>query len=131
MNRTFLDESSIAEDEPVVQQINNSATDAAGDNLTNFLPQSALNDSAYESQQHHANPYRQYVQSPYDYQNQSVLPNAEPRHSGPAKPIMICPGDFSGAGKEFRYPLGEGLNCQVKLSDNMTVCNDSAYWYCD
>ena len=28
-----------------------------------------------------------------------------------AKPIIISPGDFSGAGKEYRYPLGEGLFC--------------------
>lgn len=56
----------------------------------------------------------------------------EPRHNmGPAKPIMICPGDFSGAGREYRYPLGDGLNCQIKLSDGATVCNDAAYWYCD
>ena len=43
----------------------------------------------------------------------------------------MCPGDLTGAGKEYRYPLGPGMNCQMKLGDGVTPCNDQGYWYCD
>ena len=76
-----------------------------------------------------------YPDSPYNYlPGQSLLPN-EGSHQRQSdykpKPILICPGDFSGAGKEYRYPLGQGLNCQMCLSDNITLCKEPAYWYCD
>ncbi len=51
-------------------------------------------------------------------------------HQNP-EPIMICSGDFTGAGKEYRYPLGPGMNCQMKLGDGRTPCNDQGYWHCD
>ena len=44
---------------------------------------------------------------------------------------MIYGGDFTGAGKEYRYPLGPGFNCQMHLADGVTRCKDAAYWYCD
>ena len=44
-------------------------------------------------------------------------------HQNP-QPILICPGDFTGAGKEYRYPLGPGMNCQMKLGDGVTPCNE-------
>ena len=47
------------------------------------------------------------------------------------EPILVCPGDLTGAGKEYRYPLGPGMNCQMKLGDGVTPCNDQGYWYCD
>ena len=43
----------------------------------------------------------------------------------------MYPGDFSGAGKEYRFPLGEGLNCQMYMADGVTPCIEPAYWHCD
>ena len=40
-----------------------------------------------------------------------------------AQPILISPGDFMGSGKEYRYPLGPGLNCEMYLADGITLCN--------
>ena len=44
---------------------------------------------------------------------------------------MIACGDISGNGREWRYPLGPGMNCQMCLGDGITVCDQQAYWYCD
>ena len=41
------------------------------------------------------------------------------------------PGDLTGAGKEYRFPLGEGLNCQMYMADGVTPCIEAAYWHCD
>ena len=51
-------------------------------------------------------------------------------HKNP-QPIMIASGDMNGVGKEYRYPLGPGMNCQMILDDGATVCNAQGYWYCD
>ena len=34
-----------------------------------------------------------------------------------AEPILICHGDLAGNGKEYRYPLGPGINCQMPVHD--------------
>ena len=36
-----------------------------------------------------------------------------------------------GSGKEYRYPLGPGLNCEMYLADGITLCNEQGYWHCD
>ena len=51
-------------------------------------------------------------------------------HKNP-QPIMIASGDMNGVGKEYRYPLGPGMNCMMILDDGATVCNAQGYWYCD
>ena len=51
-------------------------------------------------------------------------------HKNPP-PIMIACGDISGNGREWRYPLGPGMNCQMKLGDGITICDQQGYWYCD
>ena len=51
-------------------------------------------------------------------------------HKNP-QPIMIASGDMNGVGREYRYPLGPGMNCQMILDDGATVCNAQGYWYCD
>ena len=51
-------------------------------------------------------------------------------HKNP-KPIIISSGDFTGAGREYRYPLGPGYNCEMMLTDGVTVCQAQGYWYCD
>jgi hypothetical protein len=51
-------------------------------------------------------------------------------HKNPP-PILIACGDISGNGREYRYPLGPGMNCDMKLGDGITPCEAQAYWYCD
>ena len=65
------------------------------------------------------------------YGTQNVLPGAYAPSFADAKPILICPGDFAGNGREYRHALGEGLYCQMTLSDGVTPCQEVAYWYCD
>ena len=43
---------------------------------------------------------------------------------------MIASGDMHGNGREYRYPLGPGMNCQM-VKDDGSICNAQGYWYCD
>ena len=48
--------------------------------------------------------------------NEPYQRGAKTYHKNP-QPIIIASGDMNGYGKEYRYPLGPGMNCQVVKDD--------------